>query len=139
MNKQKLIIAIAAAAGILSIFLPWVSMPIVGGMNGTNGYWGWAGAALYCIPLAIVLMGDKLAPIGGKNEKWGAAIPSLLVSILGIIKIIEFKAKMNDIPSDNPFAEAIAGAFSLQIGIFIFVLAGLVVAGIALLYPKSAN
>jgi len=55
----------------------------------------------------------------------GAIIPPLVASVIGILKIVEFKSKMSDI-GDNPFAEALKSTVAIDYGLYLMVVAGLV-------------
>jgi len=121
MNKQRLGILIVASLGALATFLPWVKAPIIGTINGTKGD-GWITLVLFAIPLIISLLNDKTQAIKG-GLLVGAIIPSIIAGIVGVWKIIDFNSKMSDI-GDNPFAQALGATVSIEIGLYLVVLAG---------------
>ena len=46
MHRQRLVIAVVAVIGMLATFMPWVSVPIAGTINGTKSD-GWITLALF--------------------------------------------------------------------------------------------
>lgn len=122
MNKQRLAVLIVASLGVLATFMPWVKVPIVGTINGTKGD-GWITLILFAVSLIISLLNDKKAALKGKLL-YGAIIPSILAGIIGIWKIIEFNSKTSDF-GDNPFAQAFGAAVSIEFGLYLVVLAGI--------------
>ncbi|KAA9041688.1 hypothetical protein FW778_06605 [Ginsengibacter hankyongi] len=58
MNKQRKFVLIASAIGVISMFLPWVSIPFLGSVNGMHG----SGIFIFlCFVVAgiITLLGDQ--------------------------------------------------------------------------------
>lgn len=116
MNKQRIAILVAAAAGMLGTFLPWVTVPFIGSINGTEGD-GYITLALYAVTLGLMLAGNRTLPVSG-GMMWGALAPALIASAIGIWKLVDF----NSAVSDNPFASAI----SIGVGLYIVALAGII-------------
>jgi hypothetical protein len=58
MNKQRKFILIAAAAGIISMFLPWFSVPFFGSINGMHGS-GFLVFIAFIGAGAVAFMGDQ--------------------------------------------------------------------------------
>lgn len=81
MNKQRLLILISAAVGILSIFLPWVSLGPIS-VSGSSG----DGVLLLFIlaPVIIIsLIGDKSKNLSGAKlfVTLGLGVLALIISI----------------------------------------------------------
>jgi len=92
-NSQRIVIAISAGIGILSCFMPWVSLPIIGTVNGASDD-GIIFAVLLAIPLLLVLLGDKTKQIN-KKVKIATILVGIFVIICGIfIEIAEFNNKI---------------------------------------------
>lgn len=128
MNKQRLAILIAAGLGALATFMPWVKLPIVGTISGTK-LDGWITFVLFSVAIVVCLQADKNKNVEGKNLLW-AIIPSVLAGLIGIWKIIDFNSKMGDSLgdiSDNPFSEALAASISIEIGLYLVILASIAV------------
>lgn len=122
MNKQRLAILIAAGLGVTTTFLPWVKVPIIGTINGTKGD-GWITLVLFAIPLIISLLNDKKTKIEG-GLLYCAIIPSLVAGGIGIWKIIDFNSKMSDL-GDSPIAQALGSSVSIEFGLYLVVLVGI--------------
>ena len=58
MNKQRIGILIVAVIGMLATFMPWIKIPIVGTIMGTEEE-GWITFILFAIPLVISLFNIK--------------------------------------------------------------------------------
>ncbi len=84
MSKQRLGILILAVIGMLSTFMPWVKVPIVGIVKGTEDE-GWLTFILFAIPLVLSLLNDKSKPL---KEKLliGSIVPSIIAALIGIWK-----------------------------------------------------
>jgi hypothetical protein len=126
MHKQKRIICIIAAIGVLSIFMPWVHMPIAGYIFGTHQESAWIGAVMYCIPIAYIFIGDRKMPLTSLLSKLITALPGALVSLFGLYDLIDIKRKLYRFAHIHiPFSKAIANSIHFQLGLYIFVLAGI--------------
>jgi|APGre2960657404_1045060.scaffolds.fasta_scaffold06061_6 hypothetical protein len=90
MNKQRLSILIIGILGGIGTFLPWVTIPILGSVNGTEGD-GLITLFLFLVPVAISLIKDR-----SKNLKGGlfytAIISSVIAGIIGIYDLVNFKS-----------------------------------------------
>ena len=131
MNKQRIGILIAAALGALATFMPWVKVPILGTINGTKGD-GWITFVLFLIPLLVTLLGDKSKSLK-VGMTFGALIPSIIAAAVGIWKISDFKSLMAESQSDdNPFVNVFAQAVSIEFGLYLVIIAGVLIPIIAL-------
>ncbi|MDA9775431.1 hypothetical protein N9B67_03810 [Algibacter sp.] len=122
MNKQRLAILTVAGLGVLATFLPWVKVPILGSVNGTQGD-GWITLVLFAIAILISLSKDKTKAIEG-GLLYAAILPGGLAGALGLWKIIDFNSKMEEL-GGNVMAEAIGSTVSIGIGLYLVVLAGI--------------
>ena len=91
MHKQKIIILIAVLAGIISIFLPWFSMPMAGVTEGTQVDYSWLGALIYATIFYTLFAGYQSRPFTSR-QKWLTAFKGIAVSCYGFLKYSEFKA-----------------------------------------------
>jgi hypothetical protein len=122
MNKQRLAILIASVLGALGTFMPWVSLPIVGSINGTKGD-GYITLILFCIPIVLSVLGNRNKAISGVRM-YAASAGAGISSLIAIYKIIDFNSKMAP-ASDNPFAQAVASSVSIEYGLYVIAVAGL--------------
>jgi hypothetical protein len=137
-HKQRLGVLIAAAAGIVATFLPWIHAPIIGSVSGTQGD-GWITLILFLPAVILCLSGDSTKPIKG-GKRLGTVIPSLIASLIGAYKIADFKSiksSMNEGMEDNPFAEMFASTVQIGIGLYLLIAAGVAVAVLAWALDKK--
>lgn len=130
MNKQRVLIVAAAGVGMLCTFLPWVSIPIFGSISGARGD-GWISFALFLIALLPALLaGEKKQPLPGKALP-AVLIPAVLAAGLGIWKIIDFKRLLSG-STDDALAQFTGAGVSIGFGLYLLVLAGIVLVFAAL-------
>lgn len=134
MNKQRLVILAIAVLGMLAVFMPWVTMPIIGSVNGAHGE-GWAVFILYAIPAILAVLNDRTKPLEG-IWIYGAIVPGLICSAIAIWKIIEFNSAMGE-TEDNPFAAAMGASISIGLGLYLVVLAGIAITAAAFLVKEK--
>lgn len=117
-------------------FLPWFKVPIIGFIDGTqgNGY-GWETFILYFIPLLIYLTSKQSEPVNSTKITI-AVTTSIVASILGLSNMIKFYSKMNGLNSENPFAKALTESVSIEVGLYLVVIAGIGVT-IAILFIED--
>ena len=135
MNKQRLAILILAAVGVISVFLPWVSMPLIGSVNGAHGI-GWLVFVLYAATIVVSLLCDRTQPLAGKML-YAAIAPSAVARLISLWKLVEFKSSMAGAMEDNPFAEALGASVSLGIGLILVVVAGFAVVAAGFLIKEK--
>lgn len=122
MNKQRLAILIASVIGALGTFMPWVSLPIVGSINGTKGD-GYITLLCFLVPIVLSILGNRKTALSGVRM-YGAIAGAGISSLIAIYKIIDFNSKMAP-ASDNPFAQAIASSVSIEYGLYVIAVTGL--------------
>ena len=115
MHAQRVGVAVAAAAGMLSAFLPWVTF---GPMSaaGTDGTDGWIVLGVFAVPFLMAIAGGSVV------GRVLSAIAGVLGLACGVFKIVQLSQAKSEL-RDNPFA----GAISPGIGLFVMIIAGLVV------------
>ncbi len=128
MHSQRVQLAVAAAAGIVSGFLPWVSLGILS-VSGTDGTDGWIVIGIFAVALICALTGTKEAALQGGGR--GASIA------MGVLGALMGAWKLSDVSSiagqgeDNPFAKAVSpGA-----GLYLMLIAGIAVVVVAVRRP----
>jgi hypothetical protein len=139
LHRQRFVVAVAASAGMLATFLPWVHAPIVGTIMGTAGD-GWITLALFIPAAVLALRGVKDQPLEG-GYRLGAAIPAGIAAMIGIVKLGDIIARKNDLPQDNPLAKAISASVQIGFGLYLLIAAGiaLVVFSEVLAKPSSRD
>jgi hypothetical protein len=123
MNKQRLAIAVIAISGMLATFMPWVKLPMIGSVDGTKGSSGWVTMALFAIPLIISLLNNRSKSVAAPLL-YAVVAPALAAAIFAIWKIHDFNSAMSNI-GDSPFAQALGATVSIGFGLYLIVIAGI--------------
>jgi hypothetical protein len=119
MHKQRIIVIVIAALGMLATFMPWVKAPIIGSVDGTDGD-GWITLVLFAVALVMGLLGDRTQKIETK-KMYIASIATAIAALVGIWDIIDAKSTIKDI--SGIFSESLN--ISVGYGLYLIVLAGL--------------
>ena len=121
MHKQRIIIIVIAALGMLATFMPWIKAPIIGSVDGTDGD-GWITLALFAVALAISLLGDRTQKIKTK-KLYIASLAGIIAAGIGILDITNVKSSMDDINS------IFSGTLNISVGygLYLIVLAGIAI------------
>jgi hypothetical protein len=122
MHRQRLSIAIAAGAGMFATFLPWFHVPLAGAVTGSRGD-GWITFFLF-VPAAVLSLTGNRNNALTHGARLGAAIPSVISSLVAVISAVGNKTSSRD----NPISAAIMEATDIGVGIFVVIAAGLAVA-----------
>jgi hypothetical protein len=116
MHSQRTLALIAAVAGIVSAFMPWVSMGMLS-VSGTDGSDGWIVIGIFAIGLIGALAGTKQGAMSG-----GGRIAAILSGVLGACMGIW---KISDVSSVRGKAGAFGAAVHTGIGLYIMAIAGI--------------
>jgi len=121
MHRQRSGVAIAAGAGVIASFLPWVHAPIIGSINGIQGD-GQITLVLFAIALLLALLGNRAASMSSWLQV-GAILSAGLAGGIGIHKLITFSG---GIPVDdhNPFAKVMVQGVGTDVGLYLVAVAG---------------
>ncbi len=82
MAKQRKFILIAAAVGVISMFLPWFSVSMLGMSQSVNGMHGWGVLGFFCFVIAglVALYGNQKTNLD--KTMW------MLSMILGLVPLL---------------------------------------------------
>ncbi len=127
MSKQRKFVLIAAAVGIISMFLPWISVSMFGYTQSQNGMHDIGILAFLCFIVsgAIAYLGDQTKNLD-KNT-WGIV---LVAGALALISVIWFYFKISD---------SIMGGSLVGFGLYISAIAALGVIGSAYLFRSPTD
>lgn len=131
-SPQRWVLIIAAAAGMLGTFLPWINIPLRGAVSGTEGD-GWITLGFFALALFITLTGTP-----GLGRRLCIGLAGLVASAMGVYDVANISARKAEMASDGGrLAEALANSISIGAGLYLVIIAGLVVALGALVHkPK---
>ena len=85
MNRQRKFILIAAAIGIISVFLPWVTLSVFGMSKSINGFHGWGILVFLAFVAAVVipLIGNQTLALD--KSFWFMALACGAIALLSVI------------------------------------------------------
>ena len=132
-SPQRWVLIVAAAAGMLGTFLPWINIPIRGAVAGTEGD-GWITLGFFALALLITLTGTP-----GLGRRIAIGLTGVIASAIGVHDAANISARKSELASEGGrFAEAIANSISIGAGLYLVIIAGLVVAlGALMRAPKQ--
>jgi hypothetical protein len=127
MNKQRKFVLIAAAVGIISMFLPWISISIFGYTQSQNGMHDIGILAFLCFIVsgAIAYLGDQTKNL--EKNMWGIV---LAAGALALLSAVWFYFKIND---------SIMGGSLVGFGLYIAAVAAIGVLGSAYLLRSPTD
>jgi len=85
MNKQRKFILIAAAAGIISVFLPWVTISMFGTSQSINGFRSWGIIVFFCFVVAgiVAIIGNHSDSL--ERNLWMISTGSGAVALVSMV------------------------------------------------------
>jgi len=139
MHKQRVAILVIAAVGMLSSFINWVEIPMLGGLNGTklslkiipylNHYIsiditaGWLTLLAFAFCAILTFIGNKQ-----KTMKYAliSTLPALAASGLGLAILVCYKHAIESTfgGGDNLFSEMFEATFSVGFGLYLIIFLG---------------
>lgn len=87
MHKQRIGVLVGAGIGVLGVFLPWVSSPIMSVSGITIGGWAYIALVAYLACLLFGFMGDKNGVLNA-GGRIGALLSGLGGSAVGVYSLI---------------------------------------------------
>ena len=136
MHKQRLYVLIAAAAGMLGTFLPWVSLPFLGSVSGVNaGADGWISFVFFGVVVAMTLIGNRESLLEGYQFTLSVVFGAV-GAIFGLWKIIDINSVMGG-KGQGEMGKAMGKMISVGFGLYLIVLAGIAVVVLALMLKKG--
>ncbi len=113
MHRSRIVILTGAILAAVSLFLPFVDLPVVGTINGLDGD-AWPAAALLGVPAVLALIGDRAEGFGHSGTVLAvvAAAPAV---VFAVFKLIDARKAVDA-----------AGVGSLGVGVWMLLAATLV-------------
>ena len=127
MNKQRKFVLISAAAGIVSMFLPWVSISMFGYSQSQNGMHDIGILAFLCFIVigAIAYLGDQTKNLD--KTMWGVV---LVAGALALLSAVWFYFKVTD---------SIMGSSLVGFGLYISAIAAIGVLASAYVFRSPTD
>jgi putative oligomerization/nucleic acid binding protein len=131
MNKQRKLILISAAIGVVSIFLPWFSAGAFGFSVHINGFHGWGILAFICFLGAAII---SLAGQQNLSLDKGMWFATILCGSLALLSVIITLISSSSDSGDFGFASA-----GLGFGIWISLIASIAIMLCAWMFRNPAD
>lgn len=88
MNKQRFVVVILAIIGMISTFLPWYKIKMVGTISGVSYFAGWFTFVMFIVVIILALR-KNLQENLSMGISWSITIFSLLAAFAVLWKIID--------------------------------------------------
>ncbi|MDR2581356.1 MAG: hypothetical protein LBC85_10245 [Fibromonadaceae bacterium] len=139
MNKQKIALVIACGVGILAVFMPWASFPIMGTFNGMKAGSeniavgiGGLNILFLAVALLIALVGNKTKSLGSKIKYIAASAGLISITII-VYFAVSFNQQIGSIgiPCEDFFGlgrnvtQAVTASISIEFGLYLAIIAGI--------------
>ena len=134
-RAPRLAIMIAAGAGMLGTFLPWVSMPLMGSLSGTAGD-GWFTFVGFAVVMAFAA--GKFSQELGIVRRLICALFAAGAGAIGMWKIIDL-SQMRMSHGASEFEQALASSVTIGSGLYLITVAGAAAFIFSLAIPESTG
>lgn len=124
MSKQRKAFFIAAGLGLISVFLPWVSVGSFGSVNGTRG-----DGLIALIGIVIIGLITVLGNLNNPVEKKLLMANGILFGLMALIALVD----MVNLSNVSSKIGAMSSMVSLGLGLPLLLISGLAGAAIAFL------
>ena len=127
MNRQRKFVLISAAVGFISMFLPWVSISMLGYSQSVNGMHDKGILVFLCFVVSgvIAYLGDQTKHL--EKTMWTI---TLLAGAVALLFIIWFYSQISD---------SVMGSSMIGFGLYIAALAAIGILGSAYLFRSPAD
>lgn len=125
MHKQRITLLVLSGIGAISTFLPWINIPIFGGINGLSEPMegiGWIPILLFLSVSVISLVGTSIEPI---KIRAFFIIPSLVSGYIALSVIKKFNVKISDVAENDFFG--ISSTLSIGYGLYLIILCSILI------------
>ncbi len=135
-EARRNVLMVTAAAGALGTFLPWVHVPFRGAIVGSEGD-GWITFGLFLIGLLAAFSDPR-----GTIQRVAMGFSAVCAAAIGVhhaAKVFQIKAELAG--ETNEFAGGLSSAISIGVGLYLVILAGIILAlgAIPRLRPPRAS
>ena len=132
MHRQRKLILIAAVVGIISVFLPWITISIFGLSESINGFHGWGILVfmLYVAAAVITCLGSRAQAL--EKNLWLLVIACGVIALFAVI--IEITSSSGGLGEEPGFADADFG-----IGVWLTIAASASIVLFAWIFKNPAN
>lgn len=132
MQKQRVIVVVTSAVGMLGALLPWMNAPIVGSIPGTALPYGvgWIALGVCCVAILCAL-GRGVMPVWARLVSGCAGFGALGIAAWQIVVVLRAKAEMR--AEGDAISEAMARVVSIGAGLYLFAASALAIIGAVIL------
>lgn len=143
MHKQRVVLLIVASLGLLSAFLPWLTIMIIG-VTGMDIGQGWVVLALFGVAIAGIITDKRQTPITG-SMRFLLSLIGAAAAGFGVWKLIQIRQGKLEVAGEigelgrigDGLDGMFAGMFELGFGLYILIGAGALLAILPLIRRRS--
>lgn len=134
MHKQRIVLVLATAAGVLSALMPWQTFSFIS-QSGLDVGQAWPVFALFGAALGVTLIGNWAMPLAGLWRAAGGLLGAGATAF-GVWKLLEVRGgklsvggELGDVQRGDPIVtETMKLVFEPGMGLYIMIGAGVIVA-----------
>lgn len=112
-NKKISFLLISAILGLLSVFLPWASLPMNDSLSGISVLYGKICAAIFGISIMLLLL-----PLDEITKQWGALIAGIINLCILIYYINDVRTFLRQVSTNSIFGSVVGGLYELSFGVY---------------------
>lgn len=131
MHPQRIAVCIFALLGALSAFMPWIDLPILPSKSGTD-LCGWVCFTLYLVTIVAALL-PKIKMSFSDFQLFAVITPASLASAAVIWQMLHLREEYGALV-DNPISKALDFEIEYELGFYLSLLSGMLIAVIAVLF-----
>lgn len=129
-HTQRIWIVALGVVGILTAFLPWISVPMMGSVSGIAGSDGYVVIGVFAIVLLLGLTGKHSRPVGA-GARVGLVIFGAAGGALAVWKISQVYEMKANADGGSQFEAALSNAISVGAGLWVMAVVGALAVGVA--------
>ena len=145
MHKQRIVLVLAAAAGVLSALMPWQTFMDLS-QSGMDVDQAWVVFALFGAALGVPLIGNRALPLAGLWRAAGALLGAGGI-VFGVLKFLEVRhgtlgvgGELGAMQRDAPVVtEAMKAVFDPGMGLYVMIGAGAVMVIASIYRPRRST
>lgn len=112
-NKKIVLLSIVAILGLLSVFMPWASLPMNDSLSGISVLYGKICALIFGISIILMLM-----PLDENAKLWGTILAGFINLCLLIYYINDVRTFLRQVAANSVFGSVVGGLYELSFGVY---------------------
>ncbi|WP_343303936.1 hypothetical protein AAHN97_20405 [Chitinophaga niabensis] len=112
-NKKIVLLSIVTNLGLLSVFMPWASLPMNDSLSGISVLYGKICALIFGISIILLLM-----PLDENAKLWGAMLAGFINLCVLIYYINDVRTFLRQVAANSVFGSVVGGLHELSFGVY---------------------